>query len=124
MSYSLTVICITPLGNPAAFAWTYGLDPFGSIRCTATSNGMPLVQTSSAAKQHPAHRWPGGGGITGHWIEKRGLNLGATDELACEPDENECEIAGSETVAMALLTADHPPLRVQERLGPFPVAVN
>ena len=36
MSYSLTVICITPRGNPAAFAWTYGLDPIGSIRCTAT----------------------------------------------------------------------------------------
>src|SRR6266481_7546566 len=53
MSYSLTVICTTPAWNPAAFAWTYGLDPFGSIRCTATSNGTPLVQSSTSPSNTP-----------------------------------------------------------------------
>ncbi|MGM3856226.1 hypothetical protein NA604_22790, partial [Salmonella sp. NW379] len=34
------------------------------------------------------------------------------------------EIAASEGIAMALLTADHPPLRIEKRRGPFPIAVN
>src|SRR5439155_6615721 len=63
-------------------------------------------------------------GIRGHWIERRGLELDATDELACERDEDQREIAGSEGVAMVLLAVDHPPLRVQERLGPIAVAVS
>jgi len=62
--------------------------------------------------------------MRGHWIEERGLELGATDELACESDEDQREIAGSEGIAMTLVAADHPPLRVQERLGPLPVAVS
>jgi len=76
------------------------------------------------AKQHPAQRWTGSGGIRGHWIEERGFDLAATDELACERDEDQREIAGSESIAMALLAADHPPLRVHERLGPLALAVS
>ena len=79
----------------------------------------PILDVS---KQHPAHRGTGGSGIRGHWIERRGFEFDATDELACDRDEDQREIAGSEGVAMVLLTVDHQPLRVQERLGPLSVA--
>src|ERR1017187_6750145 len=73
-------------------------------------------------KQHPAHRWTGSDGIQGHWIEECSCDHGAAHELACERDEDQRKIAGSESIAMALLAAYHPPLRVQEPLGPLPVA--
>ena len=41
------------------------------------------------AKQHPAHRWTRGGTIRGHRIEERGPELSATNELACECDEED-----------------------------------
>ena len=45
------------------------------------------------------------------------LELDATDELACERDQDQREIAGSEGVAMVPLAVDHPPLRVQNDLA-------
>src|SRR5438477_5288773 len=114
-----------------------GLASQGSVSAGLVAVGPPRidplhsdVQRHAArpildiSKQHPAHRGSGGGGIRGHWIERRGLELEATDELACERDEDQREIAGSEGVAMVLLAVDHPPLRVQERLGPIAVAVS
>ena len=43
-----------------------------------------------------------------YWIEKRGLELHATDELAGDRDEDQREIARSEGVAMVILAVDHP----------------
>jgi hypothetical protein len=100
------------------------LEPFGSILLTATFNGTPLAQSSTSPSNTPAHCGTGGGRIRGNWIEERRLELDATDELACERDEDQREIAGSEGVAMVLLAADHPPLRVQEQVGRLPVAVS
>ncbi len=61
---------------------------------------------------------------TGYRIEERGLEFRSTDEFACHRNEYQDEIAASEGIAMALLTADHPPLRIEKRRGPFPIAVN
>ncbi len=47
-----------------------------------------------------------------------------TDEFACHRNEYQDEIAASEGIAMALLTANHPPLRIEKRRGAFPIAVN
>ena len=57
-------------------------------------------------------------------IEERGLEFRPTDELACRRNEYQEEIAASEGIAMALLTANHPPLRIGKRRGPFPIADN
>ena len=46
--------------------------------------------------------------IREYWIEKRGLELDATDELAGDRDEDQREIARSEGVAMVLLAVAHP----------------
>ena len=100
------------------------MDPFGSILLTATSNGTPLVQSSTSPSNTPLTAGPEVAGSEGHWIERRGLELDATDELACDRDEDQREIAGSEGVAIMLLAVDHPTLRVQERLGPLSVDVS
>ena len=63
----------------------------------------PILDVS---KQHPTHLGTGGGGIRGHWIERRGLELDATDEFACDRDEDKREIARSECVGCGDLTAD------------------
>ena len=81
----------------------------------------PILDVS---KQHAARRGTGGDGIRAHWIEERGLELDATDELACEHDEDRREIAGSKGVAIVLLAVDYPALRAQERLGPLSDAIS
>ena len=83
-----------------------GLDPFGSILVTATSNGTPLVQSSTSPSNTTLTAGPEVA-TRGHWIERRCLELDATDELACNRDEDQREIAGSEGVAMVLPAVDH-----------------
>ena len=83
-----------------------GLDPFGSILFTATSNGTPLVQSSTSPSNTTLTAGPEVA-TRGHWIERRCLELDATDELACNRDEDQREIAGSEGVAMVLPAVDH-----------------
>jgi hypothetical protein len=52
--------------------------------------------------------------MRGYRIEERGLDPGASNELACECNEKQDEIAGSDGIAMALLPAERPSLCVED----------
>jgi hypothetical protein len=82
------------------------LDPFGSILFTATSNGTPLVQSSTSPSNTRLTGGPEVAGSEGIGSRDVVLSSDATDELACGRDEDQREIARSEGVAVVLLAVD------------------